>query len=211
CIASTTLTQGDVNSGSVSNTATVNGTPPSGATPNPTTANDTETVTITRSPSVTIDKVGTLDNTVVNPAARTDAGDKINYTFSVTNTGNVTLTNVTITDPAFPSLSCSVATLAPGGTYSTCIASTTLTQGDVNSGSVSNTATVNGTPPSGATPNPTTANDTETVTITQVATISLSKSVTPTTFGAAGQVLVYTFTITNTGNVTLAGPFSITD
>ena len=51
---------------------------------------------------------------MVGPADRTDAGDKIDYTFVVTNTGNVTLTGVTISDPAFPSLSCSTATSRSG-------------------------------------------------------------------------------------------------
>ena len=177
--------------------------PPAGATPNPTTASDSETVTISRSPSLSIVKSGTLDNDDVAPATRTDAGDKITYTFTVTNTGNVTLTGVTITDPSFPTLSCSVASLAPGATYTTCTASTALTQAHIDSGSVSNTATVSGTPPAGATPNPTTASDTEVVTITQIASFELTKAATPTTYSTAGQTITYSFSVDNTGNVTL--------
>ncbi len=217
CSASTTLSQAQVDAGSVSNTATVTGTPPAGATPNPTTASDTETVTIDRSPSLSIVKTGTLDNDDVAPASRTDAGDKIVYTFLVTNTGNVTLTNVTITDPAFPTLSCSVASLAPGASYSGCTASTVLTQPQVDAGSVSNTATATGTPPAGATPNPTTASDTETVTIDRSPSLSIVKTgtldnddVAPATRTDAGDKITYTFVITNTGNVTLNG-VTVTD
>ena len=36
---------------------------------------------------------------VVDPADRTDVGDRIDYTFVATNTGNVAMTDVEITDP----------------------------------------------------------------------------------------------------------------
>ena len=212
CTATVTLTQTQVDSGSVSNTAGVSGsfTDDAGNTATPT-STDTETVTITRNPSSTIDKVGLLNNAVVAPNSRTDAGDKINYTFTVTNTGNVTLTNVTITDPMFPALSCTFASLAPGVSDSTCIATVTLTQTQVDSGSVSNTATVSGTPPTGATPNPTTNTDTETVTITRSPSLQLTKTATPTTYSTVGQIISYSFELTNTGNVTLSAPFAVQD
>jgi hypothetical protein len=43
-----------------------------------------------------------------------------------------------------------------------------------------------------------------TVTLTQIKTISLAKSANPTTYSAVGQTITYSYTITNTGNVTLA-------
>ena len=60
---------------------------------------------------------GTLDPTVVAPANRADPGDKVNYTLTATNAGNVTLTGVTIVDPKLGTLVCTPpqpATLAAG-------------------------------------------------------------------------------------------------
>ena len=206
CSASTTLTQTQVDAGFVSNTANVSGTPPAGATPSPTTASDDETVIITRSPSVSIVKTGTLDNDDVAPASRTDAGDKITYTFVITNTGNVTLSGVAVTDPlpGLSAISCpaAAATLSPGESQ-TCTASLVLNQAHVDAGSVGNTATVSGTPPAGATPSPTTASDDEVVTITQVASLDLTKTASPMTYNTVGQTITYTFAVRNTGNVTL--------
>ncbi len=68
------------------------------------------------------------------------------YSYQVTNTGNVTLHNISVTDP-LPGLSAidcnGVTTLAPGASE-TCIATYTTTQTDVNAGGVTNTVTVVG-------------------------------------------------------------------
>jgi uncharacterized repeat protein (TIGR01451 family) len=78
-------------------------------------------------------------------------GDVITYTFTVTNNGTVTLTNVSVSDP-LAGLSAiapaSVATLAPGATQ-VFTATYTFTQDDVDVGSLLNTATATGTPPIG--------------------------------------------------------------
>ena len=82
CTASYTLTQADVDSGHVANTATVTGTPPVGAD---VTATDSTDTPIAAGPAVTLDKVA-------GAPTGNAAGDTIDYTFLVTNTGNVTLT-----------------------------------------------------------------------------------------------------------------------
>ena len=41
--------------------------------------------------------------------------------------------------------------------------------------------------------------------------LSLTKSANPTIYSYPGQVIVYTFVVKNTGNVTLSGPFNVTD
>ncbi|MCE9622287.1 MAG: DUF11 domain-containing protein [Actinomycetia bacterium] len=191
CTATYTVTQANMNAGSIVNTATTSGTPPSGP---PVTDTDTATVTATRTPSITVVKAAL-------PTTVTAAGQTVNYSFLVTNTGNVTLTSVAVTDP-LPGLSvvsCPVSTLAPAAT-TTCTATYTVTQANVNAGSIVNTATVAGTPPSGA---PVTDTDTATVTATRTPSITVVKSALPTTVTAAGQTVNYSFLVTNTGNVTL--------
>ncbi|MCB8775901.1 hypothetical protein LJD49_29715, partial [Escherichia coli] len=49
-----------------------------------------------------------------NNNGRTDAGDTISYTFLVTNTGNTTLSNVTVNDPKVSAVNCPVTSLAAG-------------------------------------------------------------------------------------------------
>ena len=41
--------------------------------------------------------------------------------------------------------------------------------------------------------------------------LSLTKTANPTTYTTVGQVIVYTYVLKNTGNVTLTGPFTVTD
>src|SRR5262249_41353616 len=145
--------------------------------------------------------------TVAGPSDRVDAGDKVNYGFSVTNTGNVTLTGVKVTDP-LTGLDCPIGTLAPSDTDTHCTASHTLTRTDVDAGSLSNTATATGTPPQ--TLGDVTASDTATVTLPAAPSLDLKKSATldqtvvaPQTRVDAGDKVDYAFVVTNTGNVTL--------
>lgn len=77
----------------------------------------------------------------------------IDYSFLVTNTGNVTLTDVNITDARAINLTCSQTTLAPQAS-TTCTGEHTLTQAEVDAGSVTNTATVDALSPPGLTPPP---------------------------------------------------------
>src|SRR5262245_11545046 len=84
-------TQAELDSGAdIVNTAMATGT---GATPD----SDDATVTVTQAPALNITKVA---NDVDRGAPLGDAaGDVITYTITVANTGNQTLTGVTVTDP----------------------------------------------------------------------------------------------------------------
>ncbi|QQP95460.1 DUF7507 domain-containing protein [Lysobacter enzymogenes] len=211
------LTQADVDSGKVDNTATSKGTTPSGGTVSD---DDSKTVTITSAPSLELTKTaGTIVDTDTPANGAGDVGDTITYSFAVKNTGNVALTNVNVTDPLLPSLTCTaVATLAPGANQTlTCSAGNvyTLTQTDVDAGKVDNTATGKGTTPSGT---PVTDDDSKTVTIAAAPSLELTKTAgsivdTDTPANGAGDVgytITYTFAVKNTGNVALTN-VNVTD
>ncbi|MCH8190426.1 MAG: DUF11 domain-containing protein [Chloroflexi bacterium] len=124
--------------------ATATGTPP--VAPD-VTADDTKTVTTPDDPSILVVKSAT-------PTSGLVVGDVITYTFDVTNTGNVTLTGVTLADNVLGTITLSddagdgVGTLAPGDTESGSV-NHTVTPADVNGGTLTNVATATGTPPVG--------------------------------------------------------------
>ncbi|MEN3010156.1 MAG: hypothetical protein ABDI20_04120 [Candidatus Bipolaricaulaceae bacterium] len=161
-------------------------------------------------PALGLVKTGVLDMTVVPPADRADPGDKIHYTFTVTNTGNVTLRNVRVSDArlGITDLAVSPSTLAPGQ-QGTARFSYTLTQADIDAGGVTNQALAAGTDPQGRTVTDRSdesspyEDDPTAVAVGQVPDLSLTKVPNPTSFTAFGEVIEYTITVVNTGNVTL--------
>ena len=217
-----TLTQVDVDAGRVTNTALASGkdldgndvTDISGTASN----NNTSTITtLVQQGNITISKDGIYVDS--NNDGVTNIGDKIAYTFVVTNTGNVTLTNVTVSDP-LPGLvlTGSSITLNIGTSNATqFIGSYSLTQADINAGAVYNIATVTGTLPSGAKvtatstdPTPCTScsqkpnciNCTITV-LNKSPQLEVIKTSLTTAYSLLGDVITYTITVKNSGNVTL--------
>ena len=189
--ASYTITLADMNAGKVDNTATATGTPPTGPAVSDT---DSETITAEQSPAIRIVKTA-------DPKTYSEAGDVITYTFEVTNTGNVTLSNVSVTDP-LPGLATIIpasVTLNPGDSE-TFTATYTITLADMNAGKVDNTATATGTPPTGPA---VTATDSETITANQNPSIRIVKTADKTAGIQEGDVILYTYVVTNTGNITI--------
>ena len=137
CTATYTTTQADVDNGSITNTGTATGTPPTGPA-------------VTRPSSVTVPAVQAPAIGIVKSASVTSfaaPGTAITYSYKVTNTGNVTLDPVTVTDP-WPACRPSAAPTRrwPRATSETCTATYTTTQADVDAGSITNTGTATGTP-----------------------------------------------------------------
>ncbi|MFM2475357.1 DUF7507 domain-containing protein, partial [Burkholderia cenocepacia] len=103
------LTQAQVNAGTIPNTATVTGTPPSGPA---VTRTADATVTVASAPALTVRKVGTVTGSGA-------AGDRVTYAIDVTNSGNVTLSGVGVSDPGVETLTPPAGfsgTLQPGQT-----------------------------------------------------------------------------------------------
>ncbi|SFU15003.1 conserved repeat domain-containing protein, partial [Algoriphagus locisalis] len=183
-----TVTQADVDNGQIDNTASVTGN-----SPNPATVSDSDDVTVIaeQSPAILLEKVADVAN-------YDEDGDVITYTLTVTNTGNVTLTNVIVTDP-LTGMDETIPSLAPSEvlTYTTTY---TIEQTDVDDGSVINDANVIGTPPIGP---DVTDEDAVEVLALQSGSIDLTKTATPRIFDAPNEVITYTLVVTNTGNLTL--------
>jgi hypothetical protein len=107
-------------------------------------------VTFDPAPAIDLVKDGALN---LGEDGSLNVGDLIDYTFTVTNTGSVTLTNVSVTDPIVSPIDCSpegnpIADLAPQESVQ-CTGSYAITQADIDAGQRNNTATATGQDPDG--------------------------------------------------------------
>jgi|GEM_PF-1493678 len=236
------ITQTDLNNGSVSNQATAAGDDPNGdsvtdASDDPGTPgvpNDPTDTDVVQVSSLTFTKeVELTTEGDVDKNEEVSVDDVLTYTFTVTNTGNVTLSDVSVTEDTFSgtgsltlsspaaSSGSSASALLPGGTL-TYTATYTVRQSDVDAGLISNQAIVSVETPTSApdisdTPSdnpgtPADLGDATDIAIPQVADLAFVKEVELTTEGdvdeneevSVDDILTYTFTVTNTGNVTLS-------
>ncbi|GMA33446.1 DUF7507 domain-containing protein [Litorihabitans aurantiacus] len=208
CQATYTFTQGDVDTGTLYNQASVVGTDPFG-----TTVTDLDDVVLPSDAVAAYTLVKQAVVTDVNDNELTDLGDEIAYSFLVTNTGTTTLTDVSVSDPTLADLgitiSCDPAPLAPG-TSVTCTADETyvLTQADVDNGEVVNTATASAVPPPGV-PAPEEPTDTVEIPVDRTVAYTLVKSAEVTDVNDndltdVGDEIAYSFLVTNTGTTTLS-------
>jgi uncharacterized repeat protein (TIGR01451 family) len=210
CDATYTVVQGDVNTGSVTNIASASGADLTSGT-------DTVTVNGTQGPKISI----------VKTAAETSyskVGDTLTYTYKVINTGNVTLDGqFTVSDDQIGSskgtpFDCGTPnTLYPNsatledpskGSFLTCTATYTIAQADLDRGHVTNVATT-----IVVANDRTITSDPATVTVqaAQGPALGIVKTADRTTFTKAGETITYTYVLTNTGNVALGEPFTVSD
>jgi uncharacterized repeat protein (TIGR01451 family) len=131
------------------------------------------------------------------------AGEILSYRVTATNIGQLPLTSVSISDPLLDDEPESCGTLEKDqsceltGNY-------TLTQQDIDDGQVSNAATANSdqTDP---------AHDTLVTNIAQHPSLSLVKTAQPMLYSELGEIIDYAYEVTNTGNVTLPEPVTVSD
>ncbi|MCW2528852.1 MAG: hypothetical protein JWM76_3712, partial [Pseudonocardiales bacterium] len=143
-----------------------------------------------------------------------DLGETINYSFLVTNTGNIALSAIQVADvftaPAGPALTvtCPQASVAPNGTLTCTASGYTVSQADADYGTILNTATASGQQPtseSNTTPArvQTIASSQNTVAITPAPALTVVKTASSTPVTKLGDPVTYSFAVKNTGNVTL--------
>ena len=198
CTANYTVTQADVNNGSVTNNASLGADLPNGDPLPP--IPDTAVVDGTQSPSMTLDKQA-VDTTYAA------VGDELDYNYFVKNTGNVDITNISVTDNLIPNISCPATTLSPGEDF-ICTGSYIVTQDDIDNGSVTNIATADGTPAGGILPP---ATDQVTVTGDQDPELTIEKTAITSDYDTVGDTVDYNYVVTNSGNTTIIDPISVSD
>ncbi|MGI6696550.1 MAG: DUF7507 domain-containing protein [Christensenellales bacterium] len=153
------------------------------------------TLTITQDPAIALEK--TVDKIKVNAA-----GD-VTYTYTIKNTGDVPLTNLSVTDDKISGAITPLLTeLAPGAS-TTVTATFTITQTMMDEGDpIVNIATASGLAPDRLT-TVTSEKATATVEISQEPNMTVEKSADKTSYGTVDEEIKYTVVVTNTGNVTL--------
>ena len=133
-------------------------------------------------------------------------GDTLTYTITVTNDGNVDQTNVVVTDNLITPSSNTCATVAVGATCT--LTGTYVVQANDTSdtgGNLVNTAN--------AESNEVTTSDTDTVTTAidpAAPSLSMTKVADDDTLREVGDIITYTYTVTNNGNVAV-NDIAITD
>ena len=197
CSASYSITQADLNNGSVTNTAKASA---GGIDSN----EDKATVNAIQHETLSLDKSAL-------PATYDSVGDVIAYSYLVTNTGNVRLAGpVTVADDKATVVCPNVNTVGNNDGFLdpaesvTCTASYSITQADLNAGSVTNTAKASA---GGIDSN----EDKATVDAVRHPSLVLDKTASPTSADAVGDVISYTYLVRNDGNVRLAGPVTVAD
>ena len=149
-------------------------------------------------PELTVEKTAKVGD---NEAADVAVNDEITYTVVVTNSGNVTVSGITLSD-TLVTLNEAAFDLAPAGTK-TITYTYTVTQADVDAGKINNTVTATGKDPKDA--EVTKSASAEVTTVTAAPALTVTKSASKTADAAVGDEITYTVVVTNSGNVTVTG------
>jgi uncharacterized repeat protein (TIGR01451 family) len=174
--------------GPLSNVATASGTDSQG-----------KAVTAQAKASVELTYVAALQVTKTSSASTAAVGETVTYLFSAKNTGAVTIKALTLTDDKLGDITLNTALLAPGET-ATGSATHTIIETDLP-GPLSNVATASGTDSQGKA---VTAQAKASVELTYTVAMEVAKLASATTSGV-GDSVTYTYTVRNTGTVTIKG------
>jgi uncharacterized repeat protein (TIGR01451 family) len=192
--ATHTVTQAEIDAGKIlTNVAT-------GDTEQTTPKSDDATTPVVQTPAIEVIKTAGAITDVDNNGQ--DAGDTVNYTYKVTNTGNVTLNPVTLVDDnGIPLNTADNVTITltdnnlDPGEFGTGSYTYKLTQTDIDAGFHTNIALATGTTPGG---DPVTGTDTNTVNLTRTGDLKITKTDYLTKV-VPGQCVTYTIVVSNCG------------
>ncbi|MFP7697355.1 hypothetical protein, partial [Trueperella sp. LYQ143] len=190
-----TVTQDDMNRGSILNTASAKAAPPDGK--------EISRISTAEAPIKRIRDFTFTKTTDKDATYKLKKGDTVKYTFTVTNTGNVTLRNLVVDDPLFvgKTITMNPQDIDPGKSAQGTM-DYVVTQEDVDRGVLKNTAKASFTTASGSKIEKT---DTVTLVGDQKPAITFKKTSDKPENAKLqlGDVITYTFSLTNDGNVTL--------
>ncbi len=163
---------------------------------------------VAAAPVLSVSKTGVLKDSDGIPGLT--AGDTIDYTLTVSNSGNVSLSALTVNDPlvtlAYASGDAGQAGILDVGETWIFAGTYTLTQSDLDNngggdGDIDNTAAVN----AAAGSSPVTASASAATPITPASHLTVVKTASVTSGVKPGDVITYTYVVTNDGSQTLTG------
>ncbi|WP_211319898.1 DUF7507 domain-containing protein, partial [Flavobacterium aquicola] len=215
------VNQSDINVGKIINQAAVNGmvlgTNNISSLSGTDISNHNPTITeLCQSPSIKITKDGNYVDS--NQDGITNVGDIVSYNFVIENTGNVPLTNITVTDNNAVITTGSITTLAVGAIdTNTFSGSHAITQDDINIGYVYNLAIVTAKDPNDNPVTDTSSDPTPCTTcpidpkcpdctitpLTQSPGLIVIKTAVTESYSKVGDIINYSIIVKNTGNQTL--------
>ena len=188
----------------MTNVATAKGTSPDPNAPEvPVTPGTKDEPTDTPNAHITIVKHAEQNGS--GEAGAFKLGETIEYTITVTNTGNLTATDVKVSDTNADNFGeKAIESLAPGASE-TFTATHMVTEADVLAGTVTNVATAKGTSPDPTNPEAPVTPGEDTKTVDPVnTTLTVAKQAAAPANGEAyqlGEEAIYKITVTNNGNV----------
>lgn len=195
CQATYDVTQADLNSGSITNDATVTATGTANGQPVQVSQSASDTILRDDQPDIAVASTASVDSF-------SQAGTEITYSSDVTNTGNTPLSGIGVSGSLGGSADCGgVTTLAPGAS-ARCLATSRTTAADVAAGHLTSTVTARGRTAAGR---EVTGTSTLRIPAVHAPEVSILKTASPGAFSRAGDRVAYFYQVTNAGNVPLAG------
>jgi hypothetical protein len=192
CTSTYTVTAADVARGFVANTAVATGE----ASGRPVESQpSSEHLDLTEPPSLVLEKL-------VRTPGPYHAGQTVQYSYTVTNSGGVTVTDLGLSDDHVTGITCALSSLAPAGRpggSTTCTGSYVITEADALAGVVTNTARASGF----ADGDTVTSNEDQETLLIGPPRLTIAKGVLTPGPHFASSVVRYEYVVTNTGPLTL--------